>query len=469
MSSTSRARKSGSVQFWLLASFLVVVFLTGGTSRIDVLSLAILRPLSVIMCAAALLTLRRDHIRAGRWLLILLATLFGLAALHLVPLPPAFWQALPGREEIVAIDALAGLGDVWRPLTLTPLNGLHALASLFAPLAVVLLGLQLSVEERYRLLPLIIGLAALSGILGILQIIGSTDSPLYTYRITSPGWAVGLFANRNHGALLLAMLLPMLAVFAATPEGTQEKQVSRRMLAIAIAAVLFPIVLVSGSRAGLFLAVLGLVTVPLIYRRPRDGRVVRRGERRFLSGLAPLAALTAIVTIATLTIVYSRAKSIDRLLEVSADEESRFDFWVVATKMMWQYFPFGSGAGSFVEAYQFAEPDALLNLTYLNRAHNDWLEVAVTFGLPGVALMALLLVVFVVRSVRVWSKGGGHRRSVQFARLATVMLVMMALASIPDYPLRTPIMMCLAALCGLWLVNDEHSDRAAPATEQVGN
>lgn len=465
MSSTSRTQYRKSIQFWLLATFLVIVFLTGGASRIDVSSLIILRPLSVILCAVALLTITRDQLREGRALLILFAALFGLALLHVVPLPPALWQMLPGRAEIAAIDQLAKIGDVWRPLTLTPANGWHALTSLFAPLAVVLLGLQLGTDDRRRLLPLIIAMAVLSGVLGILQIIGSTDSPLYTYRITSPGWALGLFANRNHGALLLAMLLPMLAVYAASPDGTHDQQGVRRLVAIAIAAVVFPIILVSGSRAGLFLAVLGLATAALIYRRPADGRPVRRGERRLMAGLVPVAAVAAIVTFAALMIVYSRAKSLDRLLDATAAEETRFDYWVVAVDMLWKYFPFGSGSGSFAEAYQIVEPDTLLNLTYLNRAHNDWLEVAVTFGLPGMIVMVVLLLAFVRRAFRAWSGGGAARRPVQFARLATVLLLMIALASIPDYPLRTPIMMCLAAVCGLWLLDPERGERSPALIE----
>lgn len=460
VSTATRPSKRRSPQFWLLVVFLVIVFLMGGASRTDALSLVILRPLSVILCAAALLTLRREHLREGRGLLILMGTLFLFAALHLVPLPPGLWHGLPGREEIAAIDALAGLGDVWRPVTLTPLNGWHALSSLFAPLAVILLGLQMPVHERYQMLTVIIAMAVVSGIMGILQIVGSTDSAFYTYRITSPGWATGLFANRNHGALLLAMLLPIMAVFASTPDGTQEKQNSRRLVAIAVAVVLLPLVLISGSRAGLFLAIFGLGAAALIYRRPVDGRTVRRGEKRFLAGLAPLAAVTGIVLIATLTIVYSRAKSLDRLLGSTATEDSRFDYWAVAVDMVWKYFPVGSGSGSFAEAYQIVEPDKLLNLTYLNRAHNDWLEVAVTFGLPGIVLMALVLAAYLRRSYQVWTGGGARRRSVQFARMASILLLMIAFASVPDYPMRTPIMMCLAALCGLWLLGSEQAQDA---------
>jgi len=449
----------------LLASFLVVVFLTGGASRIDPLSLVILRPLSVLVCAAALVTLHRDHIRQGRWPLAIFAALFLLALLHLVPLPPMVWHALPGRETIVTIDRITGLGDIWRPLTLTPMNGWHALASLFAPLAVLLLGLQLSADERFRLLPVVIILAALSAVVGVFQVIGSAENPLYLYRITNNGWPVGLFANRNHGALLLAMLFPLLALFAATPAGTQETQSSRRIIALAATAMLLPLILVSGSRAGIFLAVFGLLSVPLLYRRPPNGRVVRRGERRLLSGIVPVAGVAAIGIIAVLMIVFSRAKSIDRLIENSASEDSRFDFWRVAIDMMWQYFPVGSGSGSFAEAYQMAEPAAMLNLTYLNRAHNDWLETAVTFGLPGLIFMLALLIGFAARCVRAWRRDQGGRRSVQFARLATVLLVMLALASVPDYPLRTPIMMCIAALCSLWLIDKDGGGSARlPAT-----
>ena len=84
--------------------------------------------------------------------------IFALALLHLIPLPPALWQSLAGRQDLVTVEKLVGLTNIWRPLTLAPMNGWHALLSLVAPLAVILLGIQLKREDLFRLLSLVIAL-----------------------------------------------------------------------------------------------------------------------------------------------------------------------------------------------------------------------------------------------------------------------------------------------------------------------
>mgnify|MGYP007125385276 CR=1 FL=1 len=87
--------------------------------------------------------------------------LFGLAVAalaltiaHLVPLPPAIWSQLPGRELVSEIDRAAGLGDVWRPLSLTPGATWNALHAQLVPLAALVLGAQLGRDDLWRLLPL---------------------------------------------------------------------------------------------------------------------------------------------------------------------------------------------------------------------------------------------------------------------------------------------------------------------------
>ena len=60
--------------------------------------------------------------------------------------------------------------------------------------------------------------------------------------------------------------------------------------------------------------------------------------------------------------------------------------------MIWHYAPFGGGFGSFEAAYKIVEPVNLLSLQYLNHAHNDYLELAIEAGLPGLALAGLWIV-----------------------------------------------------------------------------
>jgi hypothetical protein len=441
-----------------LTFFLLMLFATGGASRTDVQSLTILRPVSIIFCALACLTLSRAHFASRTSLLGWTGTIFALALLHLIPLPPAIWQTFAGRQDLVDVEKLADLSDIWRPLTLAPINGWHALLSLFAPLAVLLLGIQLNRNDLFRLLPVVIGLAALSGLLGLLQAIGDPQGSLYFYRITNNGSAVGLFANRNHAATLLACLFPMLAVYAATAPGDADAVRIRQLMAAAIAIVLVPLILVTGSRSGLVSAVIGLSFSVVLYRQPTDVSTAPCGKSA-RAKILPVFWGTGILCLTFLTYFLSRAEAIDRIFAEAPGEDNRTDFWPVSIDLIWKYFPWGSGSGSFVEAYQIVEPAALLDYTYLNRAHNDWVETAVTFGLPGVVALCVAVIAFGIRCYRLWRNEDGSERAVAYGRLASVMIAMIAIASASDYPLRTPTMMGLFAIFALWLT-EAGRDRA---------
>ena len=427
-----------------------MLFATGGASRTDVGSLVILRPVSVIVCALGWITLRREHLEGRGLLLGWVGAIFVLTLLHLIPLPPAIWQSLAGREALVDVEKMSGLSDIWRPLTLAPMNGWHALISLFVPLGVILLGIQMTRNELFGMLPAVMCLATLSGLLGLLQVIGDPEGSLYFYVLTNNGSAVGLFANRNHAATLLALLFPMLAIFASSGNDEADATRLRRMIAPAIAIVLVPLILVTGSRSGLAIAVIGLVAAAMLYRQPSN-TYNRRGQKPDRFKAFAILAGVGIIGIAFLTYFLARAEAIERLFIKSLGVNDRTDFWTVSIDLLGKHLLWGTGSGSFVDAYRVVEPTRLLDRTYLNHAHNDWVETAVTFGLPGVIALLVILITYGIRSYRLWRNTDDRKRAVVFGRLASVMIALIAIASVSDYPLRTPTMMGLFAICALWL------------------
>jgi O-antigen ligase len=435
----------------MLSAFLVLVFMTGGASRIDVQSLIVLRPASAVACALALITLQRKHLARSKLLVGGFSVVVLLSLLHLIPLPPLLWHALPGREVLAEIDRVVGLGDVWRPLTMTPLNGWHSLLSLTTPLAVLLFGIQLNEDDTARLLRILLILSALSGLLGILQVIGSPNGPLYFYGITNNGSAVGLFSNRNHAAVLLACVFPMLATFASSASGTQSRQRTREMTALGALIITVPLLLVTGSRSGLAIGVIGVAASAFLYKRPQKGRTVRKGGTRWRVGPGSILAVAAIVILGLITILFSRAEAFMRLFTQTAGDDTRVEFWALTVRLIGQYFPWGSGLGSFVEAYQLAEPASVLNPLYVNHAHNDWLEIPLTMGLPGVLALLAGLSVIGWRAFNLWRTGDVSKQAVRYGRMASVIIGMLALASVTDYPLRTPTMMAVLAINLLWL------------------
>ena len=159
----------------------------------------------------------------------------------------------------------------------------------------------------------------------------------------------------------------------------------------------------------------------------------------------------AVFAMAILTSLFARAQALDRLLASNQPEDLRFQIWGPIAELAWKYFPAGTGFGSFASVYQIDEQDTLLSATYVNHAHNDWLEVYLTGGLIGILLLSVVVVAWVLASFKVWTKTFDGSHEAAFARLASTLLFMLGLASLGDYPLRVPSIMCISVLCGVWL------------------
>lgn len=452
--------------FFALITWLAIVFLLGGASRYDVQSLVLLRPLAALFCGIALLTVRTEHLRQYRFMVIMASFIVLLAGLHIVPLPPSIWQALPGREIVREVEAAAGLHDVWRPLTLAPDAGANAFFALLVPLAAFLLTIQLDSNHLQRLVTPILIIGALSGLVGIAQIVGSPDGPLYLYRITNNGSAVGLFSNRNHQALFLATLIPMLAFYGSQSVRTENERKMRLAVMVAAMAILVPLLLVTGSRQGLLLGLAGFVAAWFVFRQPTVVGVRQRTEKRNYGHL--IAGASGLFGLALITVAASRAVAIQRLLDNNPEEESRLGAWSIVLKLIEQYAPFGSGSGSFVPVFSRVEPLDFLAPQYLNHAHNDFLEVILTFGVPGAIVLLIAILGFVSSAARIVRANGRTSAAISLARVGAVIVLVSAVASAVDYPLRTPSLACLFVIACCWLHNGLHTTLLSAGTRPGG-
>ena len=121
-----------------------------------------------------------------------------------------------------------------------------------------------------------------------------------------------------------------------------------------------------------------------------------------------------------------------------------------------ELFPFGSGMGSFVEIYKVYEPYNLLSPNYFNHAHNDYMEIWVTGGLPAVLILliaAILLLSAVRLAIRPDQRMSSSRDDLILLRTGVSVLTLLAIASVGEYPLRTPSLAVFAALAVAWIVS----------------
>jgi O-antigen ligase len=457
-------RWTDRVRFWIVLALVLACFLWGGGSRLDIPGLILLQPLAIMLAAALLLIpgpLRWETVRAP---LLVLAALAVVIAVQLVPLPPELWLALPGHGQFAPYLGLAGDQHAWRPLSLTPDLTLASLVGLSVPAAALIGFASLSEVDGQRLVLVLLVGVALSIILGLGQILGGPDSSFYRYTVTNEGQAVGFFANRNHNALFIAMGWPLLALWAVRRGRDPQQELLRRIVGGVAALALVPLMIGTGSRAGLLLAVVGIGFGWWLIPRGSvlGGQVARTGlnVRRWALG----AAAGGVVVLVGAAIFLSRAESLRRLMTSSYEEESRLEFWPTAWRILADFAPFGSGFGSFDPVFRRYEPDALLDPTYINHAHNDLLELVMTGGLPALAVLFALIYWLYGRSRDLPRRRTGSTRE-RYALLGFAMIVLALLASLVDYPLRTPLhAMLFAFACG-WLAqgraaSDEKPDRS---------
>ena len=439
--------KGASTSFWVLVTLLLSALLLGGGSRDDIISLLILRPVTAAIFVYAVAYFGGPFWQAERGLGIWLLAVFALLLLHLLPLPPAVWSALPGREPIVAAFAAAAMDRPWLPLSIDPPTTWNALFALLAPSAALMLALSQPVDRLTSVARIILCFIFAGGLVGLLQVIGSSGGGLYFYRITNATDAVGFFANRNHHAVAMACAFPLLAMHLSLLRRSADVVKLNKRLVLAAGCLLVPLILVAGSRAGLITGVAGLVLAIWIYRDPvAIGRSVRRPSSTIRQATIVGAGVAALVVV---TLLASRAVAINRLLMSDSVAEGRVETAPVIWQATSAFFPFGRGIGTFVRGYAMFEPDNLLGPRYLNHAHNDLFELIMTGGVPAVLLALAILALLVRPAIALVVRPAFTKSNTPFiivGRTGMAILALLIMASIGDYPLRTPSLAVVAAI-----------------------
>jgi O-antigen ligase len=194
----------------------------------------------------------------------------------------------------------------------------------------------------------------------------------------------GPFAYWNNLAQFVELALPITLWQGLSRERPQIQY-------LLLSALQVCAVVASGSRAGSILVLLELLTVVILsYLRFRN--------RNFLlSALAAVALTVAFVYAAGFSTVVGKLQETDQLAVRRNINRS-------SIAMLAQHPIAGWGLETYVPTYRmFALYD---DGTYVNRAHNDWLQFAVEGGLPFAALMAAIFFWSIRPAVRsVWGVG----------------------------------------------------------------
>lgn len=432
--------RSPAISGWLAAALLgAALVLGGGGSPAPLPELALELLAALILAAWTWLPDSREQWRRVP-APVRIVTLLTIAVplLQLVPLPPALWQALPGRDLQREALALIDLDQTWRPISLAPHRTLASLLSLLPPLLMLAMTSTLDRAARLRLVWVVLVVAIAALLLGALQLTGGETSPAHLYDEVR-AVLTGFQANRNSTAdfLLVAMLSWPLLLRVLIE---QRRVPDNRVLVLGLAGgglALFALgVVLTASRTGIV-----LVPVPLV------------ASLWLLRAWLPLERKYVLGAAVTLAVLALLALLLVRANPTLAAVAGRFDFsgelrpqlWRDGLYAMQKYFPVGVGMGDFVPALLADERLEVVRPFLPNRAHNDYLELAVEAGAAGIAALGLSIWLVLREGWRAWRDPA--RNTAGLVLFAMSGLLVFGLHSAVDYPFRSMAMACLGAVC----------------------
>ncbi len=431
----------------LFAMFLIAVWIAGGASRADVMGQVVVRGASWALLAIAAVFAPRPRFDQKPVMLFLTAGVL-LTALQLLPLPVGAWQAMPGRAILIEAATASGQAQPWRPWSIVPSATINALASLVVPFATLMLVSMMRKDEQDWLPAMMLVFVSASMMIGLLQFSGAVlPNPFINDTL---GQTSGTLANRNHFALLMAIGCALAPVWAFQDEVRLKW---RGPLGSGLVLLFLLAILGSGSRAGLGLGIGGVTLGAVIIGKRLQRRLQRRSRWVFPAMIA--AALCVIALLTLVGVSTGRSVSVGRLLATDLDQDMRGRGLPTVLAMVGDYLPFGAGFGSFDTLFRMHEPFALLKPTYFNHAHDDWLEIILDGGVIGGLLLVAALAWWAWASVRAWQS----QASLPKFGSAAILLIMVA--SLFDYPARTPIFMMVLVVAAIWL--NSGSAKATPA------
>jgi O-antigen ligase len=438
----------------IVPAYLLLCLLLGGASAAGIWANMLLQLLAIPLLAASLLAEPSTPVSsAGRQLIALALLAVAVILAQLIPLPPAVWTALPGREPVAAGFAALDQPLPWLPLSLSPHRTISSALWLLPAFAILLAILRLRAFKPNLIAWVVIGVTAASVAISPLQITGGEGSPWYFYSITNFGVSTGFFANANHFATLLFCTFPFLtALYLRARAKGRSMQRASGLLVILVGAVIVVFVglAVNRSIAGIGLAVPVLAgCVVMIASR-------KRRVPRWVGGIVALCVLASVG--AAFSAPFGNNLTTDA---ARTSQGSRYESFSLGLAAAADYAPVGSGIGTFQEIYPTYEDPATVITTFMNHVHGDYIELALETGAVGLLALLLFLIWWTRRAIAIWIAEDRD----YFALAATIASAGILAHSLVDYPLRTAALSALFAVCCALMAEVRPAGRARRAED----
>ena len=433
--------KLHSYSFYVLLGLLVWLPIPLGSNRPWAWGLMELVIFSLSLACAYI---RRDQawmgLRPYRLPLSLWLGFLVFATLQVVPLPASFVSFL----SPVSYDNQLNYGVEQFHLSLdvgqSQINLLKGF-SYFCLLIVVLV--LVNTEKRLRLLLLtVLASGALQALYGTLEILSGTQYSM-VFSLPVSDVATGSFVYKNHFAnFLLLCLSAGIGLMVATLQSNQggsPRDIMRSILStllgskalIRISLAIMVIALVmSRSRMGntaffAAMTLIGILALVIIKNRSR--------------GLSILIISMFVIDVFIVSAWFGLDKVQERLEATNLSQEGRGDVFVDALPMVQDFPLFGSGGGSFYSSFPSYKMSNIHS--FYDHTHNDYLQMAIEYGVPATLFLALLVIWCFTQSIRAMRK----RRPSIFKGTAfacCMAMLGMAIHMTVDFPLQAPANAC---------------------------
>lgn len=394
-----------------------------------------LTQIAALALIAALLWRQPDLRRWPMASWLALPPIFALG-LFLLPWPEALGQAGSQRGQLAqALQPVIGAGV--RTGALLPQAAERALFWLLPAVALYWAVLQGNARLKRSMALWVLVWVFAGALFGLAQKAAGSDSLLYFYSNTNRGSAVGLFANNNHYALAMAASLPLVwAGLIWLFNRRQQRRVNPLWYpALSGIAIVFILgFMLSGSRAGLLLGMLGcLLMLPAVIAADRQ-----QGAKHWLFASLAIGLF--------LTVQFGLYFLVSQFGGGIMDD-IRFPIAQITREAAAAYAPAGTGPGGFWYAFPQFDAQFLSRNVIVNHAHNDYLELWLELRWLAVLAGVPLLLAFLWQGARIWLRAAAWQPdAILLARAAWIGLLLMALHSLVDYPLRTTALLTLAGL-----------------------
>lgn len=341
-----------------------------------------------LLIASAVLLFRATPLAIPGIAIVFITYTSVVLSLYLIPVSPDVWLQLPGRyfyQDVANLLALAETPMGWHSISVDSYATAQMLLAILPALALFLVTTALDTDRLYWLARLLIGVAVIQAAWGLIQ-----------YSSTG-GSAQGSYYNRDHYSTLMELALPVaIALIAHHIAHRREHDEGRHKTVLAFYLTATTIIFLGGifamSRAGIPNLFLAILITPLLLSRKVRKTHAALFMVLFLALALTLAYMTGLVPV------------INRFIGADPMADARWAMFAQQYAAIQQFFPLGSGPGTFSDVYTAFQPIEQVGAGFVKHAHNDYLELLLETGAVGISILIFFLGIFFYGWAKLWQQ-----------------------------------------------------------------